>query len=224
MVSSPIEPSARAHSDLGVILAELGDDEASLRHLRKATELEPGLVKAQLNLANALARLGHFDEAITAYGRLIEADPTNAQAHLTLADLLVRRERIEEAFRRELAKDPARMRVAGMSEFMVAEITRRRSRTGAGRAGSLRCPCCGGTGRVRTPAAAALAALRDIRGVVAEQRPRRVEVTCAPAVADELERREDALNRIEERHSVAIDVVEDAALGQDNFEVKAHRD
>ncbi len=133
------------------------------------------------------------------------------------------RERVAEAFRCELAKDPARMRIAAMSEFMVAEITRRRSRTGAGRAGSLRCPCCGGTGRVRTAAAAALAALRDVRRIVAETRAARVEVSCAPAVADALEQREAELDAIEERHGVAIDVVEDARLGQDGFEVAAQR-
>ena len=134
------------------------------------------------------------------------------------------REKVETAFRRALAKDPARMRVAAMSEFMVGEITRRRSRTGAGRAGSLRCPCCEGTGRVRTPAAAALAAVRDVRRLIADARPARVEVSCAPAVADQLERREESLNALEERHGVAIDVVEDPALGQDGFEVTAHRE
>jgi ribonuclease E len=134
------------------------------------------------------------------------------------------RARVEEAFRAALAKDPARMRVAEMSEFMVAEITRRRTRTGPGRAGSSRCPCCGGSGRVRTPASAAIAAIRDARRLAVEQRPTRLEVVCAPAVADALEKRDRILDEIERRHGVAIDVVEDPGLGQDGFDVTARRD
>ncbi len=130
---------------------------------------------------------------------------------------------VETAFRRALARDPARMRVAPMSEFMVVEITRRRTRTGPGRAGSERCASCHGAGRVRTSAAAALAALRDLRALVADTRPRRVEIVCAPGVADALERREEDLDAIESEHGVAVDVVEDESLGQDGFSVVAAR-
>jgi len=133
------------------------------------------------------------------------------------------RERVEEVLRRELAKDPARMRVAPMSEFMIAEITRRRTRAGPGRAGSARCGQCGGTGRVRTAASAALAALRDVRALIAERRPERVEIVCAPDVADALDRREAALDEVERERGVAVDVTEDMALGQGEFDVVAPR-
>jgi tetratricopeptide (TPR) repeat protein len=105
-----LEPSARAHSDLGVVLGELGEDELSLQHLRRAIELEPELVKAQLNLANALARLGHHEEAVAVYRRGLQDDPSNVQAHFTLADLLVQVANLEEAaihYRRTRELEPA---------------------------------------------------------------------------------------------------------------------
>ncbi len=133
------------------------------------------------------------------------------------------RERVEQVFRRELAKDPARMRVASMSEFMISEITRRRTRTGAGRAGSVRCESCGGTGRVRTAASAALAALRDVRALMSDRRPERVEIVCAPDVADALDRREAVLEALERERGVPVDVTEDPSLGQGAFDVVAAR-
>jgi len=133
------------------------------------------------------------------------------------------RTKVEDVFRRELAKDPARLRMAPMSEFMIAEITRRRTRAGPGRAGSLRCESCGGTGRVRTAASAALAALRDLHALVAERKPDRVEIVCAPDVADALERREAVLDAIERDCGVAVDITEDPALGQGGFDVAAAR-
>ncbi len=131
------------------------------------------------------------------------------------------RARVEEAVRTELARDPARMRIAGMSEFMVQEITRRRARAGAGRAGLAPCGACGGTGRVHKPAAAGLAALRDAGALLAKRGGATVEIACAPAVADDLEGREDELVRLERRHRATIDVVEDPDLAPDRFVVRA---
>jgi len=133
------------------------------------------------------------------------------------------RARVEEAVRRELARDPARMRVAAMSEFMVQEITRRRARAGAGRAGLAPCTACGGTGHVHKPSAAGLAALRDVGALLARREGTSLEIACAPAVADDLEGREDELLRLERRHRATIDVVEDPDLAPDRFVVRAVR-
>ncbi len=129
------------------------------------------------------------------------------------------RAQVEAAVRQELARDPARMRVAAMSEFMVLEITRKRTRAGAGRAGSLRCPSCGGVGRVRSAASAGLAALRDARAALARGKPSRLEIVCSPSVADDLERREGDLAALEAAHGVEIDVVEEPGIGPDQFHV-----
>jgi ribonuclease E len=130
------------------------------------------------------------------------------------------RARVEAALRDALAGDPARMRVAPLSEFMVAEITRRRMRAGPAHAGSVSCPSCRGRGRTRNPRSAGLAALREIRAVLADGAPGGVDVTCAPAVADDLDARLAVLRGLEERHGAPIRVHADPSMAHDRFEVR----
>jgi Rne/Rng family ribonuclease len=130
------------------------------------------------------------------------------------------RARVEAAFREELAKDPARMRIAPLSEFMVAEITRRRMRTGPAHAGSEPCPSCRGRGRTRNARSAGLAALREIRAVLADGAPGGVDVSCAAAVADDLDRRLAVLRGLEERHGVPVRLHADDSMAHDRFEVR----
>jgi Rne/Rng family ribonuclease len=130
------------------------------------------------------------------------------------------RTQVEEKFRAELAKDPARMRVAPLSEFMVSEITRRRMRSGPAHAGSVTCPSCRGRGRTRTPRSAGLAAVREIRAVLAGGVAAGVDVACSPLVAEDLDARSADLRALEEREGVAIRVVADPTMAHDRFEVR----
>jgi ribonuclease E len=130
------------------------------------------------------------------------------------------RAKVEETLRAELAKDPARMRVAPLSEFMVAEITRRRVRSGPAHTGSAACPSCRGRGRTRSPRSAGLAALRDVRAALAGGARHGVEVVCAPVVAADLDGRLPELRALEERHGAPIRVVADPAFPLDRFEVR----
>jgi ribonuclease E len=130
------------------------------------------------------------------------------------------RAKVEEKFRAELAKDPAKMRVAPLSEFMVAEITRRRVRSGPGHAGSTVCPSCRGRGRTRAPRSAGLAALRELRTVLANGAPHGAEIVCAPPVAADLQSRSAAIAALEERHGSFVRVVSDPLLSHDRYEVR----
>jgi Rne/Rng family ribonuclease len=130
------------------------------------------------------------------------------------------RARVEEALRAELARDPAKMRVAPLSEFMVAEITRRRLRSGAARSGSHRCPTCRGRGRIHSARAAGLAALRDVRALLSDGSRRGVEVHAAPAVAAELDRRRPEIDALEARHGGRVVVLRSTSLDGDRFEVR----
>jgi len=127
---------------------------------------------------------------------------------------------VEETLRAELLKDPARMRVAPLSEFMVAEITRRRVRAGPSHAGSQSCPTCRGRGRVRAPRATGLAALRELRAVVAEGARADLEIACAPPVAADLGTRAASIEALERASGASIRVVADPSLPQDRFEVR----
>jgi Rne/Rng family ribonuclease len=130
------------------------------------------------------------------------------------------RAKVEAALRAELAKDPAKMRVAPLSEFMVAEITRRRMRRGPAHAGSVACPSCRGRGRVRSPRSAGLAALRELRAALSEGQPRNLEVVCSSEVADDLEARTAAIRALEERHGVTIRLQADPRAAHGRFEVR----
>lgn len=130
------------------------------------------------------------------------------------------REKVEATLRAELGKDPAKMRMAPLSEFMIAEITRRRMRRGPAHAGSVACPSCRGRGRVRSPRSAGLAALRELRACVAEAPRRNLEVVCAEEVADDLEARGAAIRALEDSHGVTIRVVADPSIPHGRFEVR----
>ncbi|MCE9635965.1 MAG: Rne/Rng family ribonuclease [Planctomycetes bacterium] len=130
------------------------------------------------------------------------------------------RQKVEAAVRAELAKDPAKMRVAPLSEFMVCEITRRRLRSGAARSGAHVCPSCGGRGRIRSARSAGLAAIRDVRALLADGAPRGVDVTAAPAVAAELDRRRPEIVLLEQRHSSRVHVHRSPQFDGDRFEVR----
>ena len=130
------------------------------------------------------------------------------------------RAKVEELLRAELAKDPARMRVAPLSEFMVTEITRRRMRSGPAHAGSDTCPSCRGRGRVRAPRSSGIAALRELRAVLANGAPNGVELVSSPAIADEIDERMATVRALEALHGVSIRVHADPAMAHDRFEVR----
>jgi len=130
------------------------------------------------------------------------------------------RAKVEETFRAELAKDPARMRVAPLSEFMVGEITRRRVRSGPSHAGSQTCPSCRGRGRTRAPRSTGLAAVRELRAFLANGARGDVEIACAAPVAAELETRVETLQALERSSGAAIRVHVDPAMPHDRFEVR----
>lgn len=129
------------------------------------------------------------------------------------------RQKVEDTFRAELAKDPARLRAAALSEFMTVEITRRRLRSGAARSGAVPCPSCRGRGRIHSAAAAGLRALRDVRNIVAGGAQRQVEVRCSQEIANDLQRRQADLDRLR-GGGARIDVVVVPACPADWFEVR----
>ncbi len=130
------------------------------------------------------------------------------------------RARVEAAFRAELAKDTARLRMAPLSEFMAAEITRRRLRTGPAHIGSEPCPACRGRGRVRSATSAGLAVLRELRAILANGAPGGVEIACSPEIADDLDDRKAAIRELEQRHGVPVRVSASESGAWDFFEVR----
>jgi tetratricopeptide (TPR) repeat protein len=56
----------------------------ALAHYQAAVSLDPLLVAAQVNLANALLQAGRRDEALGHYRRALELDPGNQAARSNL--------------------------------------------------------------------------------------------------------------------------------------------
>jgi tetratricopeptide (TPR) repeat protein len=88
----PKEPApraalARVSGELGIALAQQGQDAEALRHLTRAAQLTPDEAPAQLNLAVQLARMERFGEARAAAERALELDPAYARARGFLAAL-----------------------------------------------------------------------------------------------------------------------------------------
>jgi tetratricopeptide (TPR) repeat protein len=102
--------NARAHYNVGTLLAERGRDDEAIPAYRRALELDSANAPAHYNLANALSRRGDEEAALHHYRRAIELDPRHAAAHLNLANRLQARGREEEAighYERALEISPA---------------------------------------------------------------------------------------------------------------------
>jgi len=72
---APAQSVASAHNGLGNVLVRQARVPEALGEYRRALELDPGLVTAQGNLANALAAGGNAREAIEILRRAIDARP-----------------------------------------------------------------------------------------------------------------------------------------------------
>jgi ribonuclease G len=131
------------------------------------------------------------------------------------------RREVVEQFEKELAKDRARTRLLQISEFGLVEITRQRSRGNLEKTLTRFCPCCGGSGRVKTDLSVALDLRRQLLASGALYTPGetvrlRVRSSLARLLAEE---EPDLLPEIEGRLKVRFDLVEDDSLPPTEYEI-----
>ncbi len=131
------------------------------------------------------------------------------------------RREVVEQFEKELAKDRARTRLLQISEFGLVEITRQRSRGNLEKTLTRFCPCCGGSGRVKTDLSVALDLRRQLLASGALYTPGetvrlRVRSSLARLLAEE---EPDLLPEIEGRLKVRFDLVEDDTLPPTEYEI-----
>ena len=131
------------------------------------------------------------------------------------------RREVVEQFEKELAKDRARTRLLQISEFGLVEITRQRSRGNLEKTLTRFCPCCGGSGRVKTDLSVALDLRRQLLASGTLYTPGetvrlRVRSSLARLLAEE---EPDLLPEIEGRLKVRFDLVEDDALPPTEYEI-----
>ncbi|MEK6606261.1 MAG: tetratricopeptide repeat protein [Myxococcota bacterium] len=91
--------SARAHANLGAVLAERGRIDEALHELRVARTLDPSFADAWFNEGTALGSLGRHGEAVGALRRACAARPRDVECRLALADALARSGATDDALR-----------------------------------------------------------------------------------------------------------------------------
>ena len=115
---------------------------------------------------------------------------------------------VERALRDAVKRDRARTKILRTSPFGLIEMTRQRVRPSLRRSAFAECPCCNGTGMVKTPESMAIDVVRLL--ILAAQRPdvARVVVTVAEPVADYLNnRKRQELVRLENEGKMSIQIV-----------------
>lgn len=80
---------AAAWTNLGGLLAELGDTEAAREHFEIALQHDPDQAEAQCNLAELTLQAGDTEAAISAYRQVLRTQPDWVEAHYGLARALL---------------------------------------------------------------------------------------------------------------------------------------
>lgn len=118
-----------------------------------------------------------------------------------------------------LARDRARTQVAGVSEFGLVEITRKRIRGGLQQRVTQPCPCCAGRGWTKDPASVALELGRALR-----RRPRgrgeSLQLRAHPLLVDAWRGEQGKiLAELEAERDLRIELEEDHRLRPDEYEI-----
>jgi Flp pilus assembly protein TadD len=76
---------AEAHNNIGLVLAQNGDDEKASNEFREAVRIRPDYADAHANLG-AVLLLSDVDQAISELEKAISIDPTLIKAQFNLAE------------------------------------------------------------------------------------------------------------------------------------------
>ena len=130
------------------------------------------------------------------------------------------RRKVWDAFQKALTKDRARTNVTKISELGLVEMTRKRTRESLVQLLTEPCPICEGSGVVKSVTTVAYEILREVRrsGTLVDNE--KIEIECAPRVAELLSREERGyLDHLEKRFQKLITVVGQKGWKPDQFRV-----
>ncbi len=132
------------------------------------------------------------------------------------------REKVQQAFRRELKKDRARVRTTDISGLGLMELSRQRIRPALDATYRTSCPHCAGTGNVPTVQSAALELLRQIREKCTHQDSGAIIANCSLDLATYmLNEKRIEIRRIEDMYYVSVIVLPNDKLPLSNYQVEA---
>jgi ribonuclease G len=130
------------------------------------------------------------------------------------------RRKVWDAFQKALGRDRARTNVTKISELGLVEMTRKRTRESLVQLLTEPCPTCEGSGVVKSVVTVAYEILREVRrsGMLVDND--KIDIECAPRVAELLSRQErDYLDHLEKRFQKKIEVIGQKGWKPDQFRV-----
>jgi ribonuclease G len=130
------------------------------------------------------------------------------------------RRKVWDAFQKALARDRARTNVTKISELGLVEMTRKRTRESLVQLLTEPCPTCEGAGVVKSVTTVAYEILREVRrsGILVDSD--KIEIECAPRVAELLSKQDrDYLDHLEKRFQKLITVAGQKGWKPDQFRV-----
>ena len=130
------------------------------------------------------------------------------------------RRKVWDAFQKALSRDRARTNVTKISELGLVEMTRKRTRESLVQLLTEPCPTCEGSGVVKSVTTVAYEILREVRRSGSLVDNEKIEIECAPRVAEVLSRQErDYLDHLEKRCQKLITVIAQKGWKPDQFRV-----
>jgi ribonuclease G len=130
------------------------------------------------------------------------------------------RRKVWDAFQKALARDRSRTNVTKISELGLVEMTRKRTRESLVQLLTEPCPICEGAGVVKSVTTVAYEILREVRRSGTLVDSDKIEIECAPRVAELLSKEErDYLDHLEKRFQKMITVVGQKGWKPDQFRV-----
>jgi ribonuclease G len=130
------------------------------------------------------------------------------------------RKKVWDAFHKALSRDRARTNVTKISELGLVEMTRKRTRESLVQLLTEPCPTCEGAGVVKSVTTVAYEVLREVRRSGSLVDNEKIDLECAPRVAEVLSRDErDYLDSLEKRFQRKIEVVPQKSWKPDQFRV-----
>jgi ribonuclease E len=131
---------------------------------------------------------------------------------------------IEKTLKDSLKNDKARVTVGKISQFGLLEMSRQRIKATLAEGSYLSCPNCGGSGRIKSAEAQAVAFLRKLHAAVARGQVERIEGEVPIDVAHYLlNTKREELSELERRYQVTIFIRARKSFIASQFELIVHK-
>lgn len=128
---------------------------------------------------------------------------------------------VERALREAVKRDRARTKVLRISPFGLIEMTRQRIRPSLKRSVYQDCPCCAGTGHVKTAESMAIDVMRVLMTAASQENADKIEIDVHERVASYLNnRKRREITSLEERCEVSITIHAQADVQPEHFAVR----